>query len=133
MLESTTIFFLFSQYLTYSQLSTSILMYKHIFAVITLLCWLYTSFAQLSFVPDDDFYDIEQATDLTISCLYNGGVDDRVNWMEGSVVLSNSLLNLSNVSLGNHEFICRFTPETGSMLTKPLTVNVYSKLCVIMY
>lgn len=103
-------------------------MYRHIFAVIPLLCWLYTAFAQLSFVPDNDFYDIELPTDLAISCLYNGGVDNRVDWLEGSVVINSSLLNLSNISLGNHEFICRFTPDTGSTQTKQLTVNVYSKL-----
>ena len=103
-------------------------MYKHIFAVIPLLCWLHTSFAQLSFVPDNDFYEIEQATDLTISCLYNGGVDNRVDWLEGSTVINSSLLNLSSIPLGNHEFVCRFTPDTGNIQTKQLTVNVYSKL-----
>ncbi|KAI6652177.1 Protein RFT1-like [Oopsacas minuta] len=95
--------------------------------IILLYCLycLYSTTAKLSFIPVEDFYEEELGTDLNISCLYNGGVDSRVDWIEGSVVISSYHLNLINISLGHHLILCRYTPDTGSIQTKQLTVNIY--------
>ena len=89
---------------------------------------LYYSQAQLSFEPTDDFYDVEQGTDLNISCLFDGGVNNRVKWLEGSLVISSShQLSLLSVPLGHHDILCVYTPTNGNMETKRLTVNVYGE------
>ena len=88
--------------------------------------------AQLSFQPADDLYDVQLGTDLNVSCLFNGGVNNRLQWLEGSLVISSShQLMLMSVPLGHHEIICVYTPSVGSNQTKQMTVNVYGELICI--